>query len=98
MFRVGALLAGVMLASTIVAKADPVTLDLWTIDREGEYHFVMAKEFEKLHPDIKVNVKHVQFSDMVNDLARAVATGEGPDVTYIDNPEVSLFASRGLLL
>jgi len=98
MFRVGALLAGVMLASTIVAKADPVTLDLWTIDREGEYHFVMAKEFEKLHPDIKVNVKHVQFSDMVNDLARAVATGEGPDITYIDNPEVSLFASRGLLL
>lgn len=79
------------------AFADPVTLDLWTIDQPGEYHYKMAEEFMKLNPDITINVRSVQFKDMVNDLARAVATGDAPDVTYIDNPEVALFAARGLL-
>ncbi len=60
--------------------------------------YLVKDEFEQSHPDIKLNVKTVQFRDMVNDLARATATGESPDVTYIDNPEVALFASRGLLL
>lgn len=90
-------LAG-LLASTVLAAGEDVTLDLWTIDDPGEYHYVLAEEFMALHPDIKINVRTVQFEDMVNDLARAVATGTGPDITYIDNPEVALFASRGLLL
>ncbi len=99
MTRLSHWLAGAaLLASALGAQAEPVTLDLWTIDDPGEYHYVLAEEFQKLHPDIKVNVKTVQFRDMVNDLARAIATGEAPDVTYIDNPEVPLFASRGLLL
>lgn len=80
------------------AGAEPVTLDVWTIDRPDQYMYLVKDEFEKSHPDIKLNVKTVQFRDMVNDLARATATGESPDVTYIDNPEVALFASRGLLL
>lgn len=80
------------------AFAQGVTLDLWTIDEPGEYHYVLADEYMKLHPDIKVNVRTVQFGDMVNDLARGIATGNAPDITYIDNPEVALFASRNLLL
>lgn len=80
------------------AAAETVELDLWTIDEPGEYHYVLAKEFMAANPDIKINVRTVQFDDMVNDLARAVAAGDAPDVTYIDNPEVALFASRGLLL
>ncbi|EAV40982.1 putative sugar uptake ABC transporter periplasmic solute-binding protein precursor [Stappia aggregata IAM 12614] len=87
-----------MIALASTAAADPVELDLWTIDDPGEYHYVMADEFMAQHPDIKINVRTVQFEDMVNDLARGVATGDAPDITYIDNPEVALFASRGLLL
>jgi len=90
----GALAAGI---SPLTAAAE-VTLDLWTIDDPGEYHYVLAEEFQKLHPEIKINVRTVQFRDMVNDLARAIATGDSPDITYIDNPEVALFASRNLLL
>ena len=86
------------LSTAIVTAQDKVTLDLWTIDDPGEYHYVLADEFMKANPDITINVRTVQFEDMVNDLARAVATGSGPDITYIDNPEVALFASRNLLL
>ncbi|MFI5015440.1 MAG: ABC transporter substrate-binding protein [Hyphomicrobiales bacterium] len=81
-----------------VCRAEPVTLNVWTIDREGGYIWTTAKEFEAAHPDVKIIVKRVQFTDIINDLARATATGGGPDVTYIDNPAISLFASRGLLL
>jgi multiple sugar transport system substrate-binding protein len=95
------LVASVTLSATVsstVSWAEPVTLNVWTIDREGGYMWTMAKEFEAAHPEIKLTVKRVQFSDMINDLARAAATGGGPDVTYIDNPAISLFASRSLLL
>ncbi|WP_427928883.1 extracellular solute-binding protein, partial [Agrobacterium cavarae] len=80
------------------AWAEQVQINLWTVDRPGEYHYKMAEEFSAKNPDIKVNVRSVQFPDMVNELAKAMATGEAPDVTYIDNPDVALFASRKLLL
>jgi multiple sugar transport system substrate-binding protein len=95
---ISAFAAAGLLASTAAVSAQDVSLDLWTIDDPGEYHYVLAEEFMQKHPNIKINVRTVQFRDMVNDLARAVATGSGPDITYIDNPEVALFASRGLLL
>ena len=91
-------IAAVSVLMSGAAQAEPVTLDIWTIDRPDQYMYLLKDEFEQSHPDIKLNIKTVQFRDMVNDLARATATGESPDVTYIDNPEVALFASRGLLL
>ncbi len=92
--------AGIAAAPGHQALAAQVTLHVWTIDFENlnQYMFPLAKEFEKLHPDIKIDVKHVQFSDMNNDLARASITGDAPDVSYIDNPYIDLFRSRGLLL
>lgn len=93
------LLSTVALGLTALpALAQDVVLDLWTIDDPGEYHYVMAEEYMALHPEVQINVRTVQFEDMVNDLARGIATGDAPDITYIDNPEVALFASRGLLL
>src|SRR5919106_143362 len=99
--RLGAASALAVLAASGWAPAglaQDVTLDLWTIDDPGEYHYVLAEEFMQAHPEIKINVRTVQFRDMVNDLARGIATNSAPDITYIDNPEVALFASRGLLL
>lgn len=93
------LLAGTaaILAGPALAQ-DQVELNLWTIDRPDQYHYIMAAEYMAANPDVKINLRTVQFPDMVNDLARAIATGDAPDITYIDNPEVALFASRGLLL
>jgi multiple sugar transport system substrate-binding protein len=91
-------LAGLFASTSFLAAQEPVTLDLWTIDEPHEYHYVVAKEYMDQNPHVTINVRTIQFKDMVNDLARAVATNSGPDITYIDNPEVALFASRGLLL
>ena len=80
-----------------LAWAEPITLDFWSVDQDGQYAYGMAKAYEAAHPDIKVNVRRVQFPDMVNDLARAASTGNVPDITYVDNPDVALLASRGVL-
>lgn len=97
MKRLSATLAvGLFAASAFAAQAEPVTLQVWTVS-PPDYHETMAREFEKANPDIKINVKIVQFPDVVNDLARAVATGGAPDVTYIDNPDIALLASKGIL-
>jgi multiple sugar transport system substrate-binding protein len=103
MSRFTSLLTGLACAAGVVAAASraqaaPVTLNVWTIDFQNQYMFPLSKAFEKLHPDITINVKHVQFQDMNNDLARASITGDAPDVSYIDNPYIDLFRSRGLLL
>lgn len=94
---IGAMALGVATLATSAA-AQQTVLDLWTIDDPGEYHYVLAEEYMAAHPDVQINVRTVQFGDMVNDLARAMATGDAPDITYIDNPEVAMFAQRGLLL
>jgi multiple sugar transport system substrate-binding protein len=104
MSRLTSLCAGLVCAAALgvagasAARAEHVTLNVWTIDFDNQYMFILAKQFEKLHPDITVNVKHVQFQDINNDLARASITGDVPDVSYIDNPYIDLFQSRGLLL
>ncbi len=78
-------------------RAEPVTLTFWTIDKpdQAQQSYVLAHEFETKNPDIRIAVKHVDFADISNDAIRAVATGSGPDLVSIDNPEVALFASHG---
>ena len=91
-------LAGVMLAGAWgVARAEPVTLEFWTIDRlePGQQSFVLAAEFEQRNPGIRIHLRHVDFADVSNDTIRAIAGGNGPDLVTIDNPEVALFASHG---
>lgn len=88
--------SGAFIASAFAASAEPVTLEVWTVT-PSQYHEVMAREFQAANPDVKVNLKIVQFSDIVNDLARAVATGGAPDVTYVDNPDIALLASKKIL-
>lgn len=83
---------------TATAFAEQVELDLWTIDKPGSYSYVFADEYMKANPDVKINVRSVQFTNIVNDLARGIATRSAPDIAYIDNPEIALFASRGMLL
>ena len=84
--------------SATAAWAEPVTLQVWALDEPTRYTETLSREFEAKNPDIKVDIKIVNFGDLVNDAVRAVATQTAPDVTMIDNPEVALFSSRGLLL
>lgn len=84
--------------SATAARADLVTLQVWALDEPTHYTETLSREFEAKNPDVKVDIKIVNFGDLVNDAVRAVATKTAPDVTMIDNPETAVFSSRDLLL
>ena len=86
-----------VVTSISAAVAQPVTISMWTIDKNGTYA-LLAKEFDDANEDIVVEHRVVPFDDLVPETLRAVATGQTPDLIAIDNPEFALFSSRGALL
>jgi len=79
------------------ALAAPVTVQIWALEEPTKVTETLAREFEGKNPDIKIDVKHVNFANIVNDAVRAVSTGTAPDMMMIDNPDIALIASHDVL-
>jgi len=95
---IGALaLAGVSLFG-LAAKAEDVTLTLWSLDKDIQPAPNLVKEFNALNNGIKIEYRLIQFDDVVTEAMRAYATGQAPDIIAVDNPEHAMFASRGAFL
>ena len=89
--------AAALLASAAPLSAAPVKLTMWTQDRSGVTG-ALVDEFNKSQDKIEVELADRDFSSLVSDLTRAFATGNAPDIVEVDNPELSVFSSRNLLL
>lgn len=95
---IGALaLAGVSLMG-LSAKAEDVTLTLWSLDKDIQPAPNLIKEFNGQNNGIKIEYRLIQFDDVVTEAMRAYATGQAPDIIAVDNPEHALFSSRGAFL
>jgi len=95
---IGALaLAGASLFG-LAAKAEDVTLTLWSLDKDIQPAPNLVKEFNALNNGIKIEYRLIQFDDVVTESMRAYATGQAPDIIAVDNPEHAMFASRGAFL
>ncbi|MBB4952034.1 multiple sugar transport system substrate-binding protein [Agrobacterium vitis] len=90
-------LAGVSL-SGVAAKAEDVTLRLWSLDKDIQPAPNLVKQFNALNNGIKIEYRLIQFDDVVIEAMRAYATGQAPDIIAIDNPDHALFASKGAFL
>lgn len=80
------------------AKADDVTLTLWSLDRDIQPAPNLIKEFNAQNNGIKIEYRQIQFDDVVSEAMRAYSTGKAPDIIAIDNPNHAMFASRGAFL
>ncbi|ACM38530.1 ABC transporter substrate binding protein (sugar) [Allorhizobium ampelinum S4] len=96
MIAVLALATACPLAST--ARADDVTLNLWSLDKDIQPAPNLVKQFNALNNGIKIEYRLLQFDDVVTEAMRAYSTGQAPDIIAVDNPEHALFASRGAFL
>ncbi len=96
-YSVGGGFAALALLATS-AFAEDVTISVWSLDKENQPAYNLAKEFNDLDNGIKVDYRIVQFDDVVTEAMRAFATGKAPDIIAVDNPEHALFASRGAFL
>ncbi|WEZ82444.1 sugar ABC transporter substrate-binding protein [Rhizobium sp. 32-5/1] len=82
----------------VSAKAEDVTISVWSLDRDIQPAPTLVADFNKLNTGIKVEYRQIQFDDVVSEAMRAYSTGQAPDIIAIDNPEHALFASRGAFL
>lgn len=91
------------------ASAKPVTLTMWAgtgfKDIEGydsknfgDWEKAKAKEFQKLHPNVTIQVESVPFADIEQKVNVAVAGNNAPDILYDNIPiRISKHARNGVL-
>ncbi len=78
-------LLAVFVGVSYAGKKATTTLTMWSYDNQdpGLQPVLeqLSKEFEKSHPGVKITIVFKAFTDLVNTVPRALASGSGPDVT-----------------
>lgn len=100
-FRPGRVHAFVLLASFLAALLSgcgpragaPVTLRFWGMGREGEVVGELVKDFEREHPDIRVQVQQVPWSAAHEKLLTGYVGRSTPDVSQLGNSWIPEFAA-----
>jgi multiple sugar transport system substrate-binding protein len=90
-------LAGVS-ALSLSAKAEDVTITVWSLDKDIQPAPNLVKQFNAQNNGIKVEYREIQFDDVVSEAMRAYSTGQAPDIIAIDNPNHAMFAAHGAFL
>lgn len=70
-----------------------ITLEFWTIGREGEAVTHLLPAFEQEHPDIHVRVQQIPLTAAHEKLLTAYAGGSLPDLTQLGNTWIPEFAA-----
>ena len=96
-----ALLATVaMTAPRSGAKADDVTLTVWTheADEDAKVAFreLAARNLEKAHPGVTVKITWFEKNPLLAALKTALPAGQGPDVLYVE-PDWTEYVDAGYL-
>ncbi|KMW57104.1 Sugar ABC transporter, periplasmic sugar-binding protein [Candidatus Rhodobacter oscarellae] len=88
--------AGLLAIPATTALAEPIQITMWSQDGNGATG-QLVQEFNASQDEIEIVLGIRDFSSLVPDTVRAFATKTAPDIVEIDNPEVAIFSSRGLL-
>ena len=78
-------LVAVYTASSLAARSSTTTLTMWSYDNQDPGLEPVLKQlstqFEQSHPGVKINLVFKDFNSLVGTVPRALASGNGPDVT-----------------
>jgi fructooligosaccharide transport system substrate-binding protein len=81
--------------------SDKIQLTFWRNSgnvAENKAFNELVSSFEKVNPNIKVNMKSILYSDYEIRLRTELAAGNPPDILTIDSPTLALYAHTGSLL
>ncbi|MFL6674104.1 MAG: sugar ABC transporter substrate-binding protein [Massilia sp.] len=96
-----ALLCAAALACLLSActrhESGPVVLRFWAMGREGEVVRELLDDFERTHPDIRVEVQQLPWTSAQEKLLTAFAGDVTPDLCQLGNTWISQFAALGSL-
>jgi len=71
----------------------PVTLRMWAMGREGEVVGELVRDFEREHPDIRVQVQQIPWTAAHEKLLTAHVGGSLPDLGQLGNSWISEFGA-----
>lgn len=75
-------------SSESASSLEDVTLKFWSVfDNESAYRDIISS-YTTLHPNVKVEYKKLRADEYSDELVRALAEGEGPDVFAVHNDTV----------
>jgi multiple sugar transport system substrate-binding protein len=75
----------------------PVVLNFWAMGREGEVVRELLADFERTHPDIRVQVQQLPWTAAQEKLLTAFAGDVTPDLCQLGNTWIAQFAALGAL-
>ena len=58
----------------------------------------IAKEFEKTHPDVKIQMEFVGWGELWNKIITSIGAGAAPDVMYIGSRWIPALADMGAII
>ena len=86
-----------VLAGAPAANAQTV-VDLWHVfNLETDMMQIGVAAFNESRQDVQIEQRVVPFAQLREELIRAVAVGDVPDLVVIDNPVLASFAAQGAL-
>jgi multiple sugar transport system substrate-binding protein len=100
-FSVRCILAALLIAAaTIVARAETVTLTVWSheADEDAKVAFreLAARNLEKANPGVTVKITWFEKNPLLAALKTALPAGQGPDVLYVE-PDWTEYVEAGYL-
>ncbi|HEX9173783.1 MAG TPA: sugar ABC transporter substrate-binding protein [Telluria sp.] len=75
----------------------PVTLRFWAMGREGEVVRELLDDFERSHPNIRVEVQQLPWTAAQEKLLTAFAGDVTPDICQLGNTWIAQFAALGAI-
>lgn len=86
-----------LLAACGKSSDDSITLKFWTMGREGEVVGELLRDFERLHPGVRVDVQQLPITAAHEKLLTAFAGNALPDIGQIGNTWMPELATLGAL-
>ncbi|HET7614377.1 MAG TPA: sugar ABC transporter substrate-binding protein [Gemmatimonadaceae bacterium] len=96
-WRSAALLAAAALGCSSASAGNSTTLRIWAMGREGEVLSQLMPAFEKLHPEISVDVQQIPWTAAHEKLLTAYVGEATPDIAMLGNTWVPEFVALDAL-
>ncbi len=77
--------AGCSGGDTNGSSSKPVELTIWRVFDEDNSFDSIISSYRTLHPTVKFTYKKLRFDEYKDELVRAIAEGEGPDILSVHN-------------
>lgn len=85
--------------SVVETEEDPNMITIWSWNTAAKALTQLIPDFNKLYPDIKVNVIEIPYNEANSRFNTAMSTGVGfPDIMDVEGPVSAHYISNGFLL